>query len=135
MPLKLTLKPHEKLIIAGAVVTNGDVKCDLIIENKVPILREKDVMREEDAISPCSKIFFVVQLMYVDPDNIVDHHNAYWNLVREVIKAAPSMINLISRISEEILSSNYYKALKLSKQLIDYEKEVVSYVRKPIGSV
>lgn len=135
MPLKITLKPHEKMILAGAVVTNGDAKCDLIIENKVSLLREKDVMKEEDAVSPCRKIYFVVQLMYVDPDNIVDHHNSYWKLVREVINAAPSMVDLISQVSEQILSGNYYKALKLSKQLIDYEREVMSYVRKSTGSV
>jgi len=129
MPLKITLKPHERLILAGAVVTNGDTKCDLVIENKVPILREKDVMREKEAVSPCSKVYFVVQLMYVDPDNIVEHHNAYWKLVQEILAAAPSMLGLVSQISEQILKGNYYKALKLSRQLTAYEKEVMSYVR------
>jgi flagellar protein FlbT len=40
MALKITLKPNEKMIVSGAVVTNGNTKnTDLIIENNVPVLR------------------------------------------------------------------------------------------------
>ena len=41
MALKIILKPHEKFILGGAVITNGDAKSAFIVENDVPILREK----------------------------------------------------------------------------------------------
>ncbi len=45
MALKISLKPHEKMILGGAVITNGNsMGCHLVIENKVPILREKDIL-------------------------------------------------------------------------------------------
>jgi flagellar biosynthesis repressor protein FlbT len=131
MALKITLKPHERLIVGGAVVTNGNAKSDLLIENNVPILREKDILSEKDADSPCKRIYFVIQLMYVDEKNLADHHTLYWKLVRDVVKAAPSMIPLVDQISEHILHNSYYQALKKAKKLIEYEQEVISRVRKP----
>ncbi len=80
MALKITLKPHERLIIGGAVVANGDSKCSLIVENNVPVLREKDILREKDAVTPCRRIYFMIQLLYVDDKDVVEKHNIYWSL-------------------------------------------------------
>ena len=126
MALKLTLKPHEKLIIGGAVVTNGNATSEFIVENTVPILREKDIMREDQATSPCSRIYFVIQLMYIDEKNLSAHHNTYWQLVRELLDAAPSTLGLIDQISWYILGNKYYQALKLTKKLMEYELEVIN---------
>jgi flagellar biosynthesis repressor protein FlbT len=129
MALKITLKPYERVIVGGAVVTNGKTKTNLVIENDVPILREKDIMKEQDADTPCRRIYFVIQLMYVDEKNMLEHHNMYWKLVQDVVKAAPSVLVLVHQISEHILGNRYYKALKLARKLIDYEEEVVTNVR------
>ena len=128
MPLKIILKPHERMIVGGAVVTNGNTRCGLLIENKVSILRQKDIMSEKDVDSPCRKIYFTIQLMYIDEDNLIEHHNTYWKLVQDVVKAAPSMLALIDQISEYILNNKYYQALKLARKLIDYEQEVIDRV-------
>jgi flagellar biosynthesis repressor protein FlbT len=128
--LKISLKPGEKVIIGGAVVTNGNAKCDLHIENRVTILRKKDIMKEAGADTPCRKVYFVIQLMYIDEENVVEYHKAYWDLVRDVLAAAPSTLNFVDPISKHILNREYYKALKLTRKLMDYEEEVVGNARK-----
>jgi flagellar protein FlbT len=128
MPLKITLKPNERMIVGGAVITNGKTRCDLLVENRVPILRQKDIMSEKDADSPCRKIYFIIQLMYIDEENLIEHHNTYWKLVQDIVKAAPSMLAVIDHISEHILNNKYYQALKLARKLIDYEQEVIARV-------
>lgn len=129
MPLKITLKPREKMIIGGAVLTNGSNSgCDLVIENKIPILRQKDIMSEAEADSPCRRLYFVIQLMYIDEENVLKYTNQYWNFVQEIVQAAPSMTGVIDAISEQILKQKYYQALKLTQKLIDYEQEVISRV-------
>ena len=128
MPLKITLKSNERMIVGGAVITNGNTRCNLLIENKVSILRQKDIMSEKDADSPCRKIYFTIQLMYIDEENLIEHHNTYWKLVQDIVKAAPSMLALIDQISEHILNNKYYQALKLARKLIDYEQEVIDRV-------
>ena len=128
MALKITLKPNEKIIVGGAVVTNGNAKnSDLIIENNVPVLRQKDILSEQDAVSHCSRIYFVIQLMYIDSENMTDHQHTYWKLVHELLDAIPRLTGHIDEINEHILIGNYYRALKLAGQLIDYEQEVLKH--------
>ena len=128
MALKIALKPGERMIIGGAVIQNGGAKAELFIQNKVPLLREKDILSERDAQTVAQKIYFTIQLMYIDQDNQVSHHNAYWSFVEEMAKAAASTTPLIDQISEKIVENQYYQALKLSRKLIDYEKEIMSRV-------
>jgi flagellar protein FlbT len=128
MALKITLKPNEKMIVGGAVVTNGNTKnTDLIIENNVPVLRQKDILSEQQAVSHCSRIYFIIQLMYIDSENMTDHQHTYWKLVRELLDAVPRLTGHIDEINEHILIGNYYRALKLASQLIDYEQEVLKH--------
>ena len=135
MALKITLKPHEKMIIDGAVITNGANRCELYIENNVPILRQKDILNEKDADTPAGRIYFAIQLMYVDDRNLELHHKNYWKLVQDFIQAAPSVLPLIDAISDLILKGQYYQALKLARNLIDYEKEAVQHAFEPAAGV
>lgn len=114
------------MIIGGAVLTNGNRPADFVIENKVPILREKDIMSEKEANSPCRRIYFVIQLMYIDESNLKTHHSTYWKLVQDVLGAAPSMLKFIDPISDHLLHNQYYKSLRLTKELIEYEKELLN---------
>jgi flagellar protein FlbT len=130
MALKITLKPNEKMILGGTVVVNGSsMSSDLIIEYKIPILRQKDILSEKDANSPSKRIYFAIQLMYIDEENRNIHQNIYLKLAKELVQAAPSKIGLIDRISEYILSDKYYPALKLAKELMAYEEEALSGVQ------
>ncbi len=129
MALKITLKPHEKFILGGAAITNGEARSTFVLENDVPVLREKDIMTLKSADTPSKRIYFAIQLMYVDGKNLAEHHRTYWELVREVATAAPSQTELLQEISTNILQDRFYQALKLTKKLIEYETEVVSRVR------
>ncbi|HOW58034.1 MAG TPA: flagellar biosynthesis repressor FlbT [Smithellaceae bacterium] len=135
MALKIALKPQEKIIIGGAVIQNGKHRSEFIIENSIPILRQKDIMREDQAISYCSKIYFVIQLMYIDGTNLVKYHKTYWELIRDLVKAVPSTLGYVEKISECLLKNDYYAALRASKKLIEYEREVLKNVRTTTRSV
>ena len=135
MPLKITLKPKEQMIIDGAVVRNAGLTAHLLIENDVPILREKDILAENDAQSPCRQIYFAIQLMYIDEQNLTTYYEAYWKLVKEIVKILPGAVGLVDQINECIISRKYYQALKLTNQLIDFEEEVFQDVRKSAANV
>lgn len=136
MALKITLKPGERMIIGGAVLTNGNsASCDLVIENKTPILRQKDILTEEKATSLCRRIYYAIQLMYIDENNLSAYHKVYWELVKDLVGAAPSTLSLIDSISEHILQRQYYQALKLTKRLIEYEQEAIARVSGSVENV
>ena len=129
MALKITLKANERLVIGGAVITNGGGKADLIVENNVPVLREKEILSEDNALTPCSRLYFAIQLIYLNERNPIEHHRTYWELVKDLMHALPSQISLISQISDNILKGRYYQSLKLSKKLMEYEEEVMNNAR------
>ena len=130
MALKLTLKPHEKIIIGGAVVTNGPSTSHLLVENEVAILRQDSILTESEADSPCKRVYFVIQLMYVSGGMTPELSQLYWDLVKEIVQAAPSTKDLLSQTSQHLLDNQFYKALKIAKKLITYEKELIGNVSK-----
>ena len=130
MPLILTLKPGERVILAGAVIKNGTTTAHLQIENKVTLLRQKDILAESEATTPCKKIYLVVQLMYIGDGLTTELGQLYWDLVRDVLAAAPSTNDLISEMSAYIVDSSFYPALKVAKKLISYEEELIKHATK-----
>lgn len=128
MALKITLKPSEKMILGGAVIRNGSSKTQFVVENNVPILRDKDILHPDEADSPARRIYFAIQLMYVDEVHLERNQKLYCQLVRDFVSAAPSSLKLIDQINELILRGNYYQALKTAKNLIEFEQEVIERV-------
>jgi flagellar biosynthesis repressor protein FlbT len=125
MALKVELKPGERFILGDSVITNDDQRTRLFIEGKAPILREKDVMRVEDASTPCEKIYLLVQMMYLSPDP-KRHHDTYFSVIKEVQEAAPSTMPYIDDVNQQILNGAMYKALKAAKKLIKYEETLMA---------
>lgn len=133
MPLKLSLKPDERVILGGAVIRNGKRHAELFIENNVPILREKDIMPELEADTPARRIYFVIQLMYIDAENRANHVESFFTLAHDLMEAAPSTRQTILTICEQVTVSCFYQALKTARTLIDYEKELITHV-EPVRS-
>lgn len=124
MTLVIDLKPGEKILIGQAVITNDDQRTRLYIAGPAPILRQKDVMQLEDADTPCKKIYFIIQCMYIAKDP-TPHHGKYFAMVGEVQDAAPSTASFFLDINRHIMAGAYFKALKTAKKLIAYEKEIL----------
>lgn len=125
MSLKLQLKPHEKCIVGGAAIQNGDKPASFIIANHTTILREKHILTEETATTLAKQIYFVVQMIYIDGgiDQSQQKHEAFFTLVKEFVKYYPrqEVLELIANIGNDLLEGNCYAALKRSGDLIKVE--------------
>ena len=126
MALKVEIKPGERIILGDSIITNDGHRARLQIEGDAPILREKDILRPEEADSPCKRIYLVVQMMYLSADP-QQHFDLYFDLIRDVQRAAPSTTARIDQVNTNILNGSFYKALKEAKALIDYEKELMDH--------
>lgn len=127
MALIIDLKPSERVIIGSALITNDKTRTRLHIEGSAPILREKDIMRVEEADTPCKKIYMFLQMMYLS-HHPEDMHKDYFDLVRMIQEAAPSTAVYFMEINDLIYAGKYYNALKRARDLIDYEKELTANV-------
>ncbi|GFE61478.1 flagellar biosynthesis repressor FlbT [Geobacter sp. AOG2] len=136
MSLKLHLKPHEKIILGGAVIKCGNNPVNFFVENNsVAILRQKDIMTEAGATTPARRVYFVLQLMYIDNDsNNSKFFERFEGLEQEMITAAPSSRRYFVEIRDCITSGGLYRALKTARELIDYEEQLVEQanIRLPI---
>ena len=129
MALKVELKPHERIIIGSCVITNTDQRARLLIDgDKIPILREKDILTPETADTPAKLVYLAVQLMYISPEPEANH-GTYFSLLRELVTAAPSMWPIIEGINTNILTGDLYQALKEARKLVAYEKKLLEYAR------
>jgi flagellar biosynthesis repressor protein FlbT len=125
MPLKIELKPGERVILGDCVVTNAGQRTRLQIDGKVPILREKDIMTVRRANSAAKRIYLAVQLMYTSR-HPREHYALYLQLVRDLLRAAPGARPFIDAINNRILTGELYKALKETRKLIAYEEDCLA---------
>lgn len=68
MPLKLSLKPGEAVVVNGAVIRNGERRGTLLLETKARILRERDVMFADQVKTPADAAYFAIMQMYLTGD-------------------------------------------------------------------
>ena len=133
MALKVELKPHERIIIGACVITNSDQRARLLIDgDRIPILREKDILTPDTADTPAKLVYLTVQLMYLSPDPMA-HHPTYFSLVRDIISAMPSAWPFIEGINNHILNGDLYHALKEAKKLIGHEDQLLESARNLQG--
>ncbi|HCK32520.1 MAG: flagellar biosynthesis repressor FlbT [Micavibrio sp.] len=124
MALIIDLKPFEKILIGTAVIANDKSRTRLHISGEAAILREKDILKYEEADTLCKKVYFMIQTMYL-ARNPKMYHKGYFDLVKSVQAAAPSTAFFFLNINENIIAGRYYKALKEATSLIDHEKELI----------
>lgn len=129
MSLKISLKAGERIFVGGAVIRNGQTPCEFLILNDVPLLREKDIITEEEANTHCRRMQLCVQLMYMDTPHLSGYQKRYAQLVEELLVAAPSVAPLVAEINHHLAFGQYYRALKNAKRLVAYEEELIRHVQ------
>ncbi len=136
MALKLSLKPGEKFVLNGAVVANGDRRASLIVHNKASILRERDIMKEEDVNTPAKRIYFPIMLMYLDDTEFDKYYDEFILRMTEFLSVVetPEVIEICVSISKDVMSRNYYKALVSCKKVVAFEEERLSNVNASLSA-
>lgn len=121
MPLKLDLKSGEKMIVNGAVLENVGPSAKIIVHNMASILREKEILSQEDAATPASRVYFSLQCAYMFPQARQDHLNKFSGFLDDYLAACPSAREIGDVIKDHIEDKQYYKALRHSRNLIAHE--------------
>jgi flagellar protein FlbT len=131
MPLKLTLKPRERFVLNGGVLINGDRRSDLIVENQVSLLRERDVLKPDEADTPMKRIYFTIMMMYMDGGLEGDYYDQFSDLMTDFMCAVTTkeVVQKCHRILDDVHEQRFYTAMMMSKSLLPFEKERLEYVQ------
>ena len=68
--LRLSLRAGERIFVNGAVM-RVDRKTSLELLNDVTFLLESHVMQAADAKTPIRQLYFLVQMMLIDPADAI----------------------------------------------------------------
>ena len=112
MPLRVELKPFERIIIGETVIINSGTRTSFLIDGEAPILREKDTVTAETANTPAKRLYFCVQMMYLKND-IPRYRASYLGSIKDLRKRF-RFRDLIDAVNAHISSGALYKALKKS---------------------
>ncbi|WP_252181056.1 flagellar biosynthesis repressor FlbT [Azospirillum sp. B4] len=122
VPLKLVLRPGEKLIVNGAVIGIGDHPVSLFFYNKVNFLRGREILKEENCDTIEKRLYFVIQLIYIFPEDAATNMEHFGSILEEARAQHPDKAALFDEVQSLVREGNNYRALKLCRKLFDIKE-------------
>lgn len=124
--IRLYLRPNEKLYINGAVI-RFDRKVSLELLNDVTFLLESHVMQAEDASTPLRQLYFVVQMMLINPADTQAARKLFDSMLMSMSKVLEneSLRAGIGSVEEDVRSGKEFNALKTLRKLFATEDAIL----------
>lgn len=125
--LVLKLGPHERVLINGAVIENGDRRSKLaIMTPNAHILRLRDAIHPEEVTTPVRRVCYIAQLVL---SGDADPKEARLQLLRGIEQLSQVMTDHDSRLhlsqaTASVLEDNHYQVLKALRCLLPREERL-----------
>ncbi|MCU0899970.1 MAG: flagellar biosynthesis repressor FlbT [Cypionkella sp.] len=127
--LVLKLGPHERVLINGAVIENGDRRSRLaIMTPNAHILRLRDAIHPEEVTTPVRRVCYIAQLVL---SGDVAAKDAQLQLLRGIEQLSQVLTDPDSRLqlslaSKAVLEEQHYQALKYLRSLLPREERLMA---------
>jgi flagellar protein FlbT len=118
--LKLTIRPGETVYINGAEICNAGSGVSLVIKNHCRILRESEMIRKDEARSPCSRMVFALQQIVLK-ENPFEELNELSRLTVQILQNMPNVAPQILEIQQLLSEKKTHIAFKKGKALMALE--------------
>jgi flagellar biosynthesis repressor protein FlbT len=125
--LKITLRAGERIFINGGVL-RVDRKVSVELMNDVIFLLEQHVMKPEETTTPLRQLYFMIQMMLMDPSL----HMKARNMARESASnlltsfSDPLIADGLAEIAALLDSDRPFDALKKVRALLPFEPAATS---------
>lgn len=127
--LVLKLAPHERVLINGAVIENGDKRSRLaIMTPNANILRLRDAIHPGEVNTPVRRVCYIAQLVL---SGDARPEEARTQMLRGVEQLSQALTDHDSRTqlaaaTEALLDDQFYQALKALRTLLPREARLLS---------
>ena len=131
--MRLYLRPGEKLYINGAVF-RVDRKVSIELLNDATFLLENHVMQVEDATTPVRQLYFVVQMMLMDPANTEKPMELFESFVASLKQTSKDeeLQEGVRSVEQDIQTGRAFNALKTLRQLFEVEARILAADDGPV---
>jgi flagellar biosynthesis repressor protein FlbT len=125
--LVLKLGPHERVLINGAVIENGEKRSRLaIMTPNANILRLRDAIHPEAVNTPVRRVCYIAQLVLTGD---ADPEEAKMQLLRGIEQLSQVLTDFDSRAqltlaSRAVMENKHYQALKALRSLLPREERL-----------
>jgi len=124
--LKISLKPNEKIYINGAVI-RVDRKVTIELMNDVQFLLESHVIQAEQASTPLKQLYFIVQIMLVNPAGAVEARDMFRRSLPMLIASFDNqnICKALKQVDRMVGEDDIYEALKAIRALYPLERKAL----------
>ncbi|OBQ92180.1 flagellar biosynthesis repressor FlbT [Mesorhizobium sp. AA23] len=124
--LKISLKPNEKIYINGAVI-RVDRKVTIELMNDVQFLLESHVIQAEQALTPLRQLYFIVQIMLINPPGASEARDMFRRSLPMLIASFDNqeICSALKQIDRMVGEDHIYEALKAIRALYPLERQAL----------
>ncbi len=127
--LVLKLGPHERVLINGAVIENGEKRSRLaVVTPNAHILRLRDAIHPEEVNTPVRRVCYIAQLVL---SGDADPAEARMQLLRGIeqlsqVLTDPDSRQQLTSATAAVLADQHYQALKALRSLLPREERLLA---------
>lgn len=125
--MHISLRAGEKIYINGAVL-RADRKVSIELLNDATFLLEAHVMKVEDASTPLRQIYFIIQIMLMNPTDSLASREMFNNSIHRTIEVSDNaaLIAGLRAVKTLVDANRIFEALKAVRALFPVEAEILA---------
>lgn len=129
--MHITLRPGEKLYLNGAVL-RADRKVSLELMNDATFLLEAHIMNADKATTPVRQLYFIVQMMLMNPLDTSAARNLFGETMTRMQTAYTDrgILDILAQTGKLVGGDRYFDSLKLLRSAFDRDDELLA-ARRP----
>ncbi|WP_412051152.1 flagellar biosynthesis repressor FlbT [Hoeflea sp. Naph1] len=134
--LRISLKAGERIFINGAVL-RVDRKVAVEFLNDVTFLLENHVLQPEQAVTPLKQLYFIVQMMLINPEGADQATVMFRKSVVMLLTCFTNdeILTELKHIAGMVAQGRAFEALKAIRALYPIEEEILNTSAMPAGAI
>jgi len=115
--------------VNGCAIRNASRRQTLTIENRADVVRGHDLLKESDAVTPVTRVYFLIQTVLVAAE-LRDEFNSQIqvNLAELLAVFGSGHAKAILNAANFVSCGDYYKALRALSGLIKHERQLLDLI-------
>lgn len=130
--LIIRLRPHEKFLINGCILENGEKRAKLRVKSEgANILRLRDALHPSEATTPVKRLYYVAQLIVtgdLTADVAIPELQEGLDQLRNALTDQEQR-ELVENAQTHLNDKEYYRVLRALKAILPYEEKLLMYAQ------
>jgi flagellar protein FlbT len=124
--MHISLRAGEKIYINGAVLS-PDRKVSIEILNDATFLLEAHVMKVNDATTPLRQLYFIIQIMLINPNDTDAALEMFAEAISKTIEVSVNTVLLagLRSVKDLVEANRIFEALKMIRSMFAIEAEIL----------